>query len=289
MSDLGQSFYHTNADAEFAKARRRSVLESIFAFAAGRRDEVVSLDEAKSLMRPTAESYRGMQSVEIARIVGSEGRYADFNRRFLPRRSTTANRWNRIHMAHQQEIALPAIQTYELGGYHFVRDGNHRVSVAVQLGMTFIDAQVTSLATEVELEGVETPTDLRAAVLEYERKKFMAALGSVESEGFANLRFTATGRYDDIGLHIAGHRRVIESRSGTKLDYLQATRAWYSDVYLPMAQLIRDSGVLAHMGNRTEADFYVWLVRHWDDIAAKPGRGYRPNRRLRGRFRRHVK
>jgi hypothetical protein len=38
-----------------------------------------------------------------------------------------------------QDITLPSILLYEIGGVYFVRDGNHRVSVAKIKGVEFID------------------------------------------------------------------------------------------------------------------------------------------------------
>ena len=54
-------------------------------------------------------------------------------------------------MAHYQDIVLPPISLYEVGGLYFVRDGNHRVSVAKAQGIDFIDADVVSLQSEIKL------------------------------------------------------------------------------------------------------------------------------------------
>jgi len=283
---MDESYYHINAEHDFARARRRATLASLFSFATGSRDELISLDEARHVLRPTSEAFRGVQVIEVARIIGSEGRYSDFNQRFLPRREAVSHRWRRVHMAHQKEIGLPAILVYELGGYYFIRDGNHRVSVAVQLGRTFMEAQVTSLETEIELGEVTSIDDLRRAVLDYEHEQFAKSLNELDLAG--DIRFTATGRFDDLAIHIACHRKAVENTSGTHLDYEEATRSWYRTVYLPITQLIRDSHVLDFATDRTEADFYVWLVRHWEAIAHPAGTTYKPNRRLRRGFRRQV-
>ena len=116
------------AELQFSQARRRSALASLFSFVSGRSDELISLSEAKDLRKPKVEAYRGIQTIEIDKIIGSEDRYSDFNRRFLPRRTSTRHRWSSVYKARVQDIALPAIQVYELGGYYFIRDGNHRVS-----------------------------------------------------------------------------------------------------------------------------------------------------------------
>ena len=88
-----------------------------------------------------------MEAVNVDRIVGSEGRYRDFNRHFLPRREFLQSRWVSIDMAHYNDVSLPPVRVYEIGGVYFVRDGNHRVSVARMRGQTMIDAEVTRLDT----------------------------------------------------------------------------------------------------------------------------------------------
>ena len=44
---------------------------------------------------------------------------------------------------------MPPIDVYRIGDMHFVRDGHHRVSVARQLGLDVIEANVTEIETEV--------------------------------------------------------------------------------------------------------------------------------------------
>ena len=51
-----------------------------------------------------------MRTVPIEKIVGSEGRYKDFNREFLPRHDKLMRRWMRVDMAHYQNITLPPIK-----------------------------------------------------------------------------------------------------------------------------------------------------------------------------------
>lgn len=92
-----------------------------------------------------------MQSIYLDHIIGSEGRACDFDRRFLPRTQHSKERWKSIVQAYRQGQALPPIDVYKLGDVYFVRDGNHRVSVARQQGQLEVDARVTELKTDVTL------------------------------------------------------------------------------------------------------------------------------------------
>ncbi len=89
--------------------------------------------------------YAGLQSVRLDRIIGSENRAHDFDGEFNPRRDYTQGRWVAIAMAHMQGHGLPAITLLQVGDVYFVRDGHHRVSVALAWGQVYIDAEVTVL------------------------------------------------------------------------------------------------------------------------------------------------
>ena len=91
---------------------------------------------------PEGESYRGVQTVRLSQIIGSMDRFQDFNREFFPRQRFTAGRWQNVDRAYYQDIHLPPIQLYKVGDVYFVKDGNHRVSVARERGQEFIDAEV---------------------------------------------------------------------------------------------------------------------------------------------------
>lgn len=45
--------------------------------------------------------------------------------------------------------SLPPIEVYQVGDVYFVLDGNHRVSIARQEGVEFIDAHVIEMKTPV--------------------------------------------------------------------------------------------------------------------------------------------
>jgi hypothetical protein len=47
---------------------------------------------------------------------------------------------------------LPPVELFKVGEVYFVRDGNHRVSVARARGQDFIDAQVTEIRVSRPVE-----------------------------------------------------------------------------------------------------------------------------------------
>jgi hypothetical protein len=151
MTDTPQ-FIQAQAAEDFSRARGKALLSRIQHILDADRDKLLSFHDVKEILKPKNETYRGMQVVPIDLIVGSEGRYRDFHKYFLPQANHLRSRWERVDTAHLRDIALPAIQLYEIGGVYFVRDGNHRVSVARSKGVGAIDAEVTSLSSEIRID-----------------------------------------------------------------------------------------------------------------------------------------
>ena len=149
---MSDEIHSLQASEDFSKARGKAILSRIQNFMNPDKDKLLSFNDVKDILKPRNETYRGMQVVPLELIVGSEGRYRDFNKYFLPRSEYLRQRWERVDMARLKDIILPPIQLYEIGGVYFVRDGNHRVSVARSQGSGSIDAEVISLSSEIKID-----------------------------------------------------------------------------------------------------------------------------------------
>ena len=119
-----------------------------------------SFDEAKGSLSRWSQAYRGMRTVEVEKITGSVGRHLNFDRSFLPIKASMGHRWGRVDQAYHRGVELPAVSLYKIGDTYFVRDGNHRVSVARYHGVGWIDAEV------VELRGQKRKAAARGAAHE---------------------------------------------------------------------------------------------------------------------------
>ena len=96
----------------------------------------------------------------VESIVGSEGRYADFDDEFLPLRGSSEERWRSVYAALRRGEGLPPVSLLEVDDAYFVRDGNHRVSVARWLGVEALDAEVAELRAAVPIEPAISARDL---------------------------------------------------------------------------------------------------------------------------------
>ena len=61
----------------------------------------------------------------------------------MPAKASAEDRWKRIDRAFHRGEELPPVSLYKVGGFYFVLDGHHRLSVASYHGVEWIDAEVT--------------------------------------------------------------------------------------------------------------------------------------------------
>jgi hypothetical protein len=258
--------------ADFSRARGKAMLSQIQNFLNTDRDKLLSFNDVKGILKPKNEVYIGSQTVPIKLIAGSEGRYHDFNKYFLPRKEHLRHRWQRVDEAHIKDVILPPILLYEIGGVYFVRDGNHRVSVAKMQGVEFIDAEVISLSTEMNIEPSMTTDELTAELINYEKNIFYSETLFGDLTDHWNMNFSAPGRYDVIYNHILVHKYYLNEDIEEEIHFNNALVSWYNNVYNPVIKIIREQWLLANFPGRTEADLYVWIIKHWDFLKKKYGK-----------------
>jgi len=261
--------FYTEGINVFQNARRSAFLQEMFSLLRGQSAELLSFDDIKARLRLREESYRGLQDVPVAKIVGSVGRYRDFTNTFLPRGSTSRDRWSRVYAQVNSMEGVPPIELYKVGDVFFVRDGNHRVSVARQLGSETIQAHVTELPTSVKIEPGMSLEDL-------DRAGAYAAF--LEESGLDNTRphhqsleLSEPSRYSDLMGHIYLHKSLLEHQKGHEVNIEDAAADWYDRTYRPAVTLIRKYDVLEHMEGRTEGDLYLWLVDHLREMREELG------------------
>jgi hypothetical protein len=269
------SFYIKNqAREDFNKARSRATLSQLLNALTPERQRLLSLEDVKALLRPKQENYKGMQTVPIDKIVGSEGRYRDFTGAFLPKRDFIRGRWESIDRAHLTDIILPPIKLYEIGGVYFVRDGNHRVSVANLQGREAIDAEVIELDSEITIDPGMTTAKLKDAVITYEKDQVFRNTGIDQIIPPEEIVFTEPGRYVEMLRHIQGHKYFLSQDKAKEIDLLDAASSWYNNLYKPILMIIQHQGILSRFPGRTKGDLYLWMIKHWDTLKKEHGEDF---------------
>ena len=251
---------NVRVEADYQSARWRAIFSEILARLSGRNNRLLSFDRVKQSLNLGGPIYRGTQPVPLAKIVGSVDRYRDFDRKFLPAQDHTAGKWKSIARAFYDDVSLPPVKLYKVGDAYFVLDGHHRVSVAREKGVEFIDAEVQEAYTRVPVTA-----DLRAEDLQvlHEYREFLerTRLDEIRPQE-AVLRLTVAGGYQELIEHIAVHRYFMGLDQQRDISAEEAVAHWYDTVYMPIVEAIRKHNMLAEFPHRTEADLYLWIVDH---------------------------
>jgi regulator of sigma D len=253
----------------FQSARMRGFWDEMINLLRGKPAELLSFDDIKARLRLREESYRGLQDVPLDRIVGSVGRYRDFTSSFLPKKQEMQERWSRVYAQIHSMEGVPPIELYKVGDVYFVRDGNHRVSVARRLNSKTIEAHVTELTTPVDLQPGMSEEELGAAVA-YASFLEETSLGKTRPH-HQTIALSEPSRYTDLLGHINLHQRVMEQVEGQGVTFEEAAANWYDNVYRPAVTLIRKYDILKYLPARTEGDLYLWLVDHLAEVKAQYG------------------
>ena len=255
---------------DFYKAKTKARFQGIFSALHWKNNDLLSLYEVTSIIKPKSETYLGMRTIPVAKIIGSEGRYHDFSSAFLPKREQLKTRWVSVDSAIINDIILPPISVYSLGGYYFVRDGNHRVSVAKAQGMEYIDAEVVELDSEIAIKPGITMKELRQKVVEYERSMFIAQYNPTYLP-MDDIKFTTPGAYPEMVNHILVHKYYINQDIDHEISFEDAAKSWYRNVYSPIVKEVRAENLLQAFPGQSEGDMYMWLVRRWDEMKRTEG------------------
>lgn len=247
------------ARTDYSKALRKAFWRKVLAHLRRRPNELIPYDEIKNKLKLSGQTYRGVKTIRVDRIVGSLGRFLDFDRAFLPTQTHTSQKWQRVDQAYHRDIILPPIKVYQVGEVYFVRDGNHRVSVAREQGIEFIDAEVVRVTSRVPVTSEVKVKDL---VILGEQASFMEVTRLNERRPEARLEFSEAGHYRTLLEHIVVHRYFMGLEQEREIPWQEAVTHWYDAVYRPTVQVIRERHVLKEFPNRTEADLYLWLMDH---------------------------
>jgi nucleotide-binding universal stress UspA family protein len=256
------------AVADFRRARYRAAWQEVMDRLRGRSTELLSYEEVRRKLKASATIPRGLQEIPLDAIIGSVGRYTDFTRNFLPRKDSDESRWAGIKLAIVGSTGLPPIDLYQVGEAYFVLDGNHRVSVARELGLTSIQAYVIEVRVKVPLSPGVQPDDL---IIKSEYVDFLEKTHLADLRPQADLTVTAPGKYPELVEHIDVHRHFMGLEWQREIAYEEAASHWYDVVYQPVIATIREQGILLDFPDRTETDLYLWLAKHRAALADELG------------------
>jgi len=268
-NSMMQAEFEYEAQRKWGEARRRAFWANFRAHLVGKGVGLFDLNEVAQQLRLRNVRYLGIQTVPISKIVGSVGRYQDFTATFLPIHESMKNRWQHIAaVSLNPQDSLPPIEVYKVGAWYFVRDGNHRVSVAHQIGITHLDAAVWEY-TDLWPEATASTTDIQTMLLMAEYRAFQENTRLDDLRPGHNIRLSEPGGYEEMMCQIAHYQHVLSQIDGVETSYEEAVTAWYDMIYETSVQLIHDEGVLGLFPDRTPADFFVWTTHHRQELESR--------------------
>lgn len=250
---------------DFQRLRWWADIEHLLARLRGQSDDLLPFEEVRQRVRASVAGERQLREIPLDAIVGSVGRYHDFNRNFLPRRDDDWQRWSRVMAAVESWHGWPPIEVYQIGDAYFVIDGNHRVSVARQMGMDHIQAYVIPLQSRVPIDPSMT---LEEVIIAGEYAGFLEATRLDTLRPGCDLRVTVAGQYEKLRQQIE-HLQQRLTTADTASSFVEAACIWYDQVYRPIADLIQERGLLRDFPQRTTTDLYLWLCDHRDELSKR--------------------
>jgi hypothetical protein len=257
-------------DQQFVRARRQARVRTLWGWLRHQPTRLLLLSEVQTRLVLAGQHDHGLQAVPLDRIVGSEGRTEDFDRAFLPRHDRVRKRWARIDRVWYEQGHLPPVDLVQVGDLYFVRDGNHRVSVARQNDQDTIAAHVVELATNVPLSTDLDPADLEEKAAQ---SHFVADIHLLEARPGAvvPLRASDPATYAALRRHIDGHRYFMGLDQGRAITDADAVAHWYDAVYLPQVEAMRALHTCAAFPHRTETNVFLSIMEHRHYLTERAG------------------
>ena len=260
----------TVAHRRFDHAKRQAFIESVTALMRSRQDDLLPFDDVQKKLGLHITRERGLQQVPLDKIVGSVGKYREFTRSFWPKQEKLRERWKWIYVAAHSFHGLPPVELYQVGEVFFVKDGNHRISVARELGNRSVEAYVSEFLSPVPLTVETVDSNLDEIVLQLEREDFLQRTRILELRPQADIQVTAIGDYRILQEHIAVPGYVVGHDEGRQVSWEEAVDIWYDDVYVPVVRMIHQYKLQRHYPGHTDADLYLWLMEQRGTLAQGP-------------------
>jgi hypothetical protein len=250
-------FPRADVENDFLRARRRQVLSRLAHRLRGEPDDVsliLPFDEVIAALGRQGERALGLQTIALDTIVGTVDSRRDFDRRFRPTSSRVRERWERLALAQRRGESIPPIEVYRIGDLHFVKDGHHRVSIAIATGQQTIDAYVTEVQTTVPADGIRSRGDL--LMKDYER--MFRSRVPLPDQAYERIHFADPWSYAELGEAVEawGFRYLQHARRF--LGRHEIARLWYAEEYLPVVRMLHAADLI---GSGTEAEAYQRVAR----------------------------
>jgi hypothetical protein len=255
MPDTG--FPRADVETDFLRARRREVMARLAHRLRREPDDVnviLPFDEVVAALGWQGERQLGLQTIRLAQVVGTVDSRRDFDRRFRPTSGRVRERWERLALAQRRGEAIPPIDVYQIGDLYFVKDGHHRVSIAIATGQKVIDAYVTQVQTVVPATGIRG----RAGLLMKSYERIFRARVPLPASAYAKITVTDPWSYAELGENVEAWGYRFMQDEGRFCDRAQIARRWFAAEFTPVVRMLHAADLV---GSSTDAEAYMRVAR----------------------------
>ncbi len=268
---MDTGFPSSDAQSDFSRARRRQLASQLtrrLLREPGDVNMILPFDEVIAALGRRRERRIGLQTIPLDAIVGTVDRTREFDRSFRPTSRAGQSRWKRIAAAVRHGESMPPIDVYKVGDMYFVQDGHHRVSVARQLGLDVIEANVTEIETEVGADGA---VQLRDLPLKSHQRLFFERV-PLPPEARSRIQLSSGSWYAGLaeGVEAWGFRLMQGQREFIPRE--EVARLWFEQEYVPVVEALREAKLVSESATETEAYIRVTSLRYlllrthaWDE------------------------
>jgi DNA-binding Lrp family transcriptional regulator len=191
---------------------------------------------------------RGIRSVPLNRIVGSVGRYKDFDNRFRFKQNLPQERLQWIKEAMRKGRTLGPVKLFEIKDEFYVLDGNHRIAAAKELGHDEILAHIE--------EFIPSKNTLQN-ILFRERAEF-----ADRTRLPAEINLTEINQYAYLLEQISEHQQYLQEEGEDEVTFESAALDWFKTIYRPLCTIIKRGRLVDSFPERTIDDLFAYITFH---------------------------
>ena len=191
---------------------------------------------------------RGIRTVPLNRIVGSVGRYKDFDSRFRFKPTVPSDRFEGIKKAMRQGRTLGPVKIFEIKDEFYVLDGNHRIAAAKELGHDEILAHIE--------EFIPSKNTLQN-ILYRERAEF-----ADRTRLPVEINLTEVSQYAYLLEQISEHQPYLQEAGEDEVTFEKAALDWFKTIYRPLCTIIKRSRLVDSFAERTIDDLFAYITFH---------------------------